>query len=368
MLLGSASIGRSLMIARPRRTMSNLVSKNRDGMGVSGMLAIVAAMTFVPGRDAVACPPTPNAFWTLTGTLPPAEQLVATDGVFLLTGRPWTTESPNRDGYELARNLEATVRDEAGQLVAGNLEAWYVGDVPTALWRPAAPLPPNASFRLEATAVPGETPRPADAVGETRVSSDFRTGAAPDAPLRVAGAMRVSLERYEQMLWDCGACNSGECKSKGSATGVRARIHIPEVQGGYPAGGYAAWVWMTEDQPFFPPPGRPSFHGGSGGRGAGLEKLATGAETDILRSLGDQERICVSARVFDPADHYVDLAPECLPRSAVDQPVPRVDPPTSGGCALTTAGDPGGTDFSTSGAALVVLGLIVVLRRRRSSR
>jgi hypothetical protein len=333
----------------------------------------IGALTAV--GHARACGASPPAYWTLSGALPASGQTIPTDGAVLLIGKAWADVYPNRSGEELINDgLAVSVRDAADALVAGKLETWWYGGDAVVAWRPTSPLPASSSFRLEATAR-SSTARPAGVVGDTVLRTDFATGPGPAAALRLAGDVAVRLETYQAELFkNCNNCGTG-CTPNGSVRALRARVTLPATEGGFAPDGYLAWVWMTNDRPHDLPDGR----GGTLVNLGGVCHLEPGKPAEVLLSVPGEEQPyspCITTRIFDPAGHFTDPPPLCLPRIDVNETIRMLDgapatspPPTpsEGGCAVAPSTS---ASAGLPGALLLLLIVAVVVRvgRARSER
>jgi hypothetical protein len=294
----------------------------------------------------------------MTSALPPDGQPIPTDGAIVLTAKAWTDVYPDRHASELISLVEVSVFDSANVLVPGTVEAWYAGAGASVAWRPLAPLPPNATFRVEGS-VESRAPRPANAVGETTLRFQFATAAAPAPPLRLAEGMRVVLETYDHQLQDCGPCGGG-CTPKASIRGLRARVSIPTAEGGYTPDGYGAWLWLSDDRPHELPDGR----GGALVNPGGFETVAPGRPTEVLLPIPEEDQAyapCFSLRVFDPSGHFADAPPLCLPRMDVKSTINTLDgKPQPAGCALV------GTRQAVGPLAALPMALVVLACGRRA--
>lgn len=336
----------------------------------------VAVMFLVTGLfwcgRADACGSTPPAYWTLSGALPSDTQRpIPTDGAVVLSAKPWTDIYPDRGGAELLSQIDVTVRDASGAVVEGLVDAWY-GTGAAVSWRPRGPMAPNSFFTLQAVAN-STALRPAGAIGETTLAIAFATGNPSAPPLRLQGNLQARLETYDLALWkDCNNCGSG-CTPNGSVRSLRARVTIPAVEGGYTPEGYAAWLWVTNDQPHQLPDGR----GGTLVNLGGIKSVETGGTTDVLVAVPSEDEPyapCFALRVFDPAGHFVDAPPLCLARQDINTTIRNLDGTTTApavhsddrGCAIVGHDSNVGSGTLLGGLASCAAALAVGRWRRRS--
>jgi len=161
-------------------------------------------------------------------------------------------------------------------------------------------------------------------------ASPARQPASPSGDVRVAA------------LEGCNNCGTG-CTANGSVRALRARVSIPAVEGGFAPEGYAAWLWITNDQPHELPDGR----GGTLVNLGGIQRVERFGATDVLVSVPSEDQPyapCFTLRVFDPAGHFVDAPPSCLARQDINATIRDLDatitPPAasdSNGCALISS-------------------------------
>src|SRR4051812_7210841 len=210
------------------------------------LAAALAGFSFQP--RARACGVSPPAYWTLLGASLGPDDLVPTDGVFLIAGKAWTDVYPDRSPGELASGTTVIVHDAGGALVPGVVQGWYGGSAPLLAWKANTLLAANAVYTLDA-AIMGNPKRPPGAAGETTLHATFHVGPGPAAPLRLTGELGVSLDTYDRLLWkECNGCGTG-CKPAGTLRTLRALVTIPAVTGGQVAESYGALLWLTSDRP-----------------------------------------------------------------------------------------------------------------------
>jgi hypothetical protein len=323
-------------------------------------------------RYARACGSAPPTYWTLVDASPAPGELVPTDGAIVIAGKSWIAGA----GGGLGGLMKVTVFHDLGVEVPGSLAEWYVASGPAVVWRPDAALLPNTRFEMMASVESMAAP-PAGVTGAPILNAGFSTGSGAAPALRLAGEMQVAFETYDQPLQTgCNDCGTG-CTAAGSLRSLRARVTLPAVEGGYTPDAYAAWLWLTNDQPH-PLPDGPSTSMVNLG---GLERLVPGQATEVVREVppeGIPYAPCFSLQVLDPSGHHVDAAPLCLPRMDVAATIRQLDAKSSpfGPAPVTSAGS-GGTGGCAVGqarepraAVIVVSALLVAFaagsRRRRA--
>lgn len=257
---------------------------------------------------ALACGASPEAYWTVRDFLTDSGT-VAVDGAFVVTGKSWTDVYPDRGSGEFAQTVRVDVNDDAGVVVQGITDAWWSSHGAAVAWRPASALVPGARYQaVVRTASLVSRPQGADGVDVLRAEFRASEGRAPQ--LKLSGALQVGIESYDQPRFKdciCGQCSTPD----GTVRALRARITIPAVDGGSAPGGYAAWVWLSDDVAHELPDGR----GGSLVNLGGIERLPRGRATEVVRDIPAEDRAyapCISVRVMDAADHHVDAMSICL--------------------------------------------------------
>jgi MYXO-CTERM domain-containing protein len=337
-----------------------------DDMKTPGLGFVGAVALQLASRNAEACGSMPPAYWTVSaiGSL----KDVPTDGAIFIRGKAWASAG---DRTNFTNSLRVVVRDAAGIPVPGVLETWYEAAEPTATWHPAQLLAPGATYDVEASAT-SQIERPADVTGSAQLKINFQTVAAESPPLEVSGAVQVALETYDlPLLKDCNDCGTG-CTTDGSVRALRARIRVPAASGGFAPDGYAAVVWLTDDHPFAFPDGTGPGQVRIGGR----EKLLTGQTAEVLRDVPEENQAyapCIAVRVLDPAGHFVDTSPVCLPSLDVKATIAKMDtaPLADAGVdapSVAAKDDNSGCSVaptSRTSGGLVLLGLAAFIRRLR---
>ena len=192
------------------------------------------------------------------------------------------------------------------------------------VWRPASPLPENATLRVVAS-LDQSTTRPAGAEGDTEITFTFQTGEAFAPPIRFEGNLRFDLRR--------------------GPLADSVEVTLPEVQGGIPLPGYYFKVWFTPDEPLSASPSQAAVDGSSviaNGPSSSFSRTGTWRLPEMDRD----HRPCISLEVSDVVGSAVSSA-------CHDE----VIGPSGCGCAAGSSAAP---------PLPFVVGALLAIRRRRT--
>jgi hypothetical protein len=278
-------------------------------------LAIIGA-ALAPGR-AEACGGIRSPNYAITGVSPSSESsAVARDAGIIVSAVP-SSPSPGPSVFAEVELIDA----DTEQPMPLRFITWYSlgGSEETLALHPSQPLEAQHSYRIEAT--------PIDLAGDGSVGAafvtTFMTSSALLEPLRLSGALGLSLRGEDVDITECGPCGY-ECAATGKRRALLMDVQLPAPSGGQ--GAYRGVLHFSDRTPMRVGPGDPAGYVSSVAEPHDVHvmqfvKMEAGETLTLTQEVFDESSAyegCFTFVVWDPGGHVAQTS-TCLPSLSADE-------------------------------------------------